>query len=112
MLIPKKQYVLALGLLFLTSSAFCTTVTTSGRKLIVNGQAFTIKGVNYSPTPVGYSVGGAGVGCLGQYHWWTDRATYVADFPQIHSLGANTLRTFDLMNSTPTASQVLQALDS
>jgi hypothetical protein len=96
----------------IVSSLQAATVTTSGRQLIVNGQAFTVKGVNYSPAPIGYSVAGSGINCLGPYHWWLDRPTYIADFPQIHSLGANTIRTFDLMNSTATTTQVLQTLDA
>jgi hypothetical protein len=104
---------LNLLILFLVAPALhAATVTTNGRQLVVNGQAFTVKGVNYSPAPVGYSVAGAGTNCLGPYHWWLDRNTYMADFPQIHHMGANTIRTFDLMNSAGSTSQVLQALDA
>jgi len=102
------------GLFFCTTILYGTTVTVnSSKQLLVNGQPFTVKGVNYSPTPVGYT--GAGgtppTDCLGQYFWWTDRPTYIADFPLIHRMGANTIRTFNMMNSATTAAQVRQALD-
>ncbi len=88
-----------------------TQVTVSGRKLLVNGQAFTVQGVNYSPTPVGSTVQNPSANCSGPYLWWTDRHTYVADFPLIQKLGANTLRTFSLMNTNTQSAQVLQVLD-
>ena len=107
----KLKYVLLLSLLCGAASLRAATVTTSGRQLLVDGQAFTVKGVNYSPTPVGYQIGGSGTNCLGPYRWWVDRPTYIADFPLIRRLGANTIRTFDLMNSPSTTAQALQALD-
>ncbi len=87
------------------------TVTTSGRQVLVDGQTFTIKGVNYSPTPIGYKIGSSGTNCLGPYHWWLDRPSYIADFPQIKRLGANTIRTYDLMNFPDNTPQIMQALD-
>jgi len=72
-------------------------VTVSGRQLVVNGQTFSIKGVNYSPIPEG-SAGDGTPGCLDDSQWWTNQATYVADFPLIHQLGANTIRTYSTMN--------------
>jgi hypothetical protein len=96
----------------LSASAAAIVVSVSGRKLLVTGQPFTIQGVNYSPTPVGETLGNPANGCLGPYQWWTDRATYVADFPLIAKMGANTIRTFDVMNSGSTSAQVLQALDA
>ncbi len=109
-----KQRVFVL-LLLVGASRVCfaaaTSVSVSGRQLLVSGQAFTVKGVSYSPTPVGSTLTGGGGGCIGGYQWWTDRPTYVADFPLIQRLGANTIRTYDLMNSASTRSQVLAALD-
>jgi len=106
----KFRLVFLLPLVFppYTSAA---TVTVSARKLLVNGQAFSVQGVNYSPVPVGQTVENPSANCSGPYHWWTDRPTYVADFPLIQKLGANTIRTFDLMNSGQTSASVLQALD-
>lgn len=92
--------------------ATAVPVTINGRKLLVNGQAYTVQGVNYSPTPYGRTLAQTSNGCIGGYQWWTDRPTYVADFPLIARMGANTLRTFDLMNSTLTVANVLQALDA
>jgi hypothetical protein len=92
--------------------AAATTVSVSGAKLLVNGQAFTVQGVNYSPTPVGQTAGAPNGGCFGPYQWWTDRSSYVADFPLIQTLGANTIRVFGVMNAGVSASQVIQALDA
>ncbi|MEM2299582.1 MAG: PKD domain-containing protein [Candidatus Hadarchaeales archaeon] len=55
--------------------------------LLVNGQPFTIKGVCYSPTPIGKSPATG-------YNWWKDPATYLNDFPMIKEMGANTIRTY------------------
>src|SRR5947209_2286197 len=79
-------------LAFFGAVSFATTFSIgSGKRLLLNGQPFTIQGVDYSPTPVGYKIGGFGTNCIGPYQWWMDRPTYIADFPQIHRLGANTI---------------------
>jgi hypothetical protein len=84
----------------------------SGRKLLLNGQPFSIQGVDYSPTPVGNTVQNPSSNCSpGNYQWWTDRPAYVADFPLIHRMGANTIRTYALLNTNSQVSQVLQVLD-
>jgi len=56
-------------------------------RLLVNGEPFTVKGVAYSPTPVGESP------ALG-YNWWMDPGTYTNDFPMLKEMGANTIRTY------------------
>jgi len=57
---------------------FCraTPVTISGRQLLVNGQPFVVKGVDYSPTPIGRTLTPE-LGCNNSlYEWWTiDRPT-------------------------------------
>src|ERR1700733_12097450 len=85
-------------------------VTVSGRQLLVNGQPFSIQGVDYSPTPVGSTVQNTSANCLGNYQWWTDQSAYIADFPLIQKLGANTIRTYSLMNTNSEATQVEQVL--
>src|SRR3982751_362288 len=85
---------LALLLTCLAVASEAVTSSRSGRQLLVNGQAFTVQGVNYSPIPLGYTAELSGPNCIGPYHWWQDRPTYVADFPHIRRLGANTIRTF------------------
>src|SRR5580704_2695455 len=85
-------------LLSSTLLAAPTVVSVSGRRLLVNGQPFTIQGVDYSPTPVGDTVQNPSTNCSGPYQWWTDNPTYTADFPLIAQLGANTIRTYSLLN--------------
>ncbi len=77
-----------------------TTVTVSGRQLLVDGQAFTVQGVNYSPTPVGSTAGSPSALCSGPYQWWTDQAIYNSDFPLIKRMGANTIRAYGILNDT------------
>jgi hypothetical protein len=89
-----------------------TVVSVNGRRLIVNNQSFTIQGVDYSPTPVGNTVQNASANCQpGNYQWWTDQPTYVADFPLIAKMGANTVRTYSLLNTNTTVSSVRAVLD-
>ncbi len=90
-----------------------TSVTVNGHRLLVSGQAFTVHGVDYSAVPVGYSSAGTSPGCIGGYVWWADRPTYVADFPLIKRMGANTIRTYAILNDTSanTVLQVRAALD-
>lgn len=62
-------------------------------QLTVNGSPFVIKGVCYSPTPVGQSVEYG-------YSWWSDSGTYTYDFPLLKEMGANTIRTYSSLKAT------------
>ncbi len=56
-----------------------------GRQLLVNGDPFVVKGVNYSPTPVG------------EYHtydWSTEPDNYLKDFALLKAMGCNTIRIY------------------
>ncbi len=72
-------------------------VTISDRKLLVDDHEFIIKGVCYSPTPVGEPAG---------YDWSKNPDIYKNDFPLIRAMGANTIRTF----SPPTQKEALDEL--
>ncbi|MEM2878238.1 MAG: cellulase family glycosylhydrolase [Candidatus Hadarchaeales archaeon] len=69
-------------------------VTINGYQILVDGEPFVIKGVCYSPTPVGQGAG---------YNWWSNSAIYESDFPMIREMGANTIRTYDARNATKEA---------
>lgn len=62
------------------------TVQISARTLLVNGKPFTMKGVCYQPTPVGY------------YPWehyiYGDPAIYNRDLPILRDMGVNTIRLY------------------
>lgn len=73
-------------LLMISVSAGATTVAIQGRRLIVNGSQFTVKGVCYSPVRAGF--------LPGAYDWMSDTNNFTNDFPQIVAMGANTLRTY------------------
>ena len=56
-----------------------------GRQLFVNDTLFTVKGVCYSPTPVG------------EYHtydWSSDPDNYTKDFALLRAMGCNTIRIY------------------
>ncbi|MCS7245988.1 MAG: hypothetical protein RMJ38_07705, partial [candidate division WOR-3 bacterium] len=63
-----------------------TKVGIKGRNLYVNGEPFTIRGVCYSPTPIGKNVAAG-------YTWWSDR-NYLSDILKIKQLCANVIRTY------------------
>jgi hypothetical protein len=69
------------------------TVSIQEKQLVVDNHPFIIKGVCYSPTPVGQSPQDG-------YNWWADSATYCNDFPLIKAMGANTIRTYDASGAT------------
>lgn len=85
-----------------------------GRRLLVNGEPFVVKGVNYSPTPVSKRPGPPS-----SYNWWNDQKSYKTDFPLIASMGANVIRTFYVGKTTapgvayevPAATMTKAALD-
>ncbi|MEM2875122.1 MAG: PKD domain-containing protein [Candidatus Hadarchaeales archaeon] len=68
-------------------------VQISNYQVIVNGSPFTIKGVCYSPTPVGSSVEWG-------FSWWAYSDTYTNDFPMLRDMGANTIRTYSAVNAS------------
>ncbi len=63
-----------------------TVIRVIGRQLYVNGSPFTVKGVCYSPTPVGSG--------YSSYRWSKDPSMYKLDFPLITQMGANTIRIY------------------
>jgi len=71
-------------ILFNPSNA--TVVRVIERQLYVNGSPFTVKGVCYSPTPVGSG--------YRDYRWSEDPSMYKLDFPLITQMGANTIRIY------------------
>ena len=98
----------------LSRPAAAVQVSVSGRELLVNGQPFTVEGVDYSPYPVGSTANGNSSNCAGPYFWWGDNPAYTADFPLIKAMGANTIRAYGILNDTSTATvlQVRAALDA
>lgn len=96
---------LLLGFFYVTPLASAATVTVDriNKRLLVDGQAFSIKGVNYSPTRPGSRPGSPS-----NYNFFTDTQVYNNDFPLIKLLGANTIRTFDARNATTAALDAAQ----
>jgi len=80
------------GWLFIVSasSAFATTVTTSGRQILVDGKPFTIKGVGYAPVPI--CIDPTTTPPYGDYFTSEYSAIYNRDLPLLRQMGANTIR--------------------
>jgi hypothetical protein len=78
----------AISMLFLLLSGLsrAAVVTVSGRQLLVDGTPFTVRGVNYSPVPVGQHPN--------TYDWSANPDTYLADLPYLGGLGVNAIRTY------------------
>jgi hypothetical protein len=72
-------------------------VTVVGRQLFVNDNLFTVKGVCYSPTPVGESSG---------YDWSSSPANYSKDFALLKAMGCNSIRVY----KPPTQKAAMDAL--
>ncbi|NCC50891.1 MAG: hypothetical protein EOM20_06700 [Spartobacteria bacterium] len=60
-------------------------VKVEDRTLRVNGEPFVMRGVCYSPTPVGKDY---------RYNWSQDKENYLSDFKMLNEMGCNTIRVF------------------
>lgn len=83
-------------LLFLLA---CITLNASeiqikGRKLFVNGETFQVKGVNYSPVPIGASFDDGDK--IGDVFFDYFTPVHKVDLPLIREMGANTLRLYGM----------------
>ncbi len=81
---------------------FCEAVPSKvevqGRQLLVEGEPFAIRGVDFGSTPVGE-------GWYPRYDWSTDPDLYNIDFPLIKAMGGNAIRIYD----PPNAEEALDA---
>jgi YD repeat-containing protein len=74
-----------------------TTVAVSGRQLLVEGNPFAIKGVGYSPVPIG--VDPETTPPYGDYFTSAYSGIYDRDLPLLRKMGANTIRLWGWDNS-------------
>ena len=84
-------------ILGLIGNVFATTVMLNGRQLFVDGAPFTIKGVGYSPVPIG--VDPETTPPYGDYLTSDQSPIYDRDLPLIRQMGANTIRLWGWNNS-------------
>ncbi len=68
-----------------------TPVDVSGKQLLVNGTPFTVKGVVYSPVPIGED---PNVSPYGDYFTASYSALHNRDLPVLRTLGANAVRLY------------------
>ncbi len=66
-----------------------STISISGRSLVVNSQSFTIRGINYSPVPIGQDPYNPP---YGDYFTSAYSAIHTRDLTQIRQMGANSIR--------------------
>jgi parallel beta-helix repeat protein len=74
-----------------------TPVTVNGRKLMINGNPFTIKGVGYSPVPIGDDP--ETTSPYGDYFTSDYSSIYDRDLPLLRDMGANTIRLWGWNNT-------------
>ncbi len=67
-----------------------TKIECRGRKIYLNSEIFVVRGVCYSPIPVGKNPS--------NYRWW-DEKNFLLDIPKIKQLGANVIRTYSAPQS-------------
>ena len=89
-----RRLLFVMGAIFVALSAMTawaapTPVTVVGREIRVNGNPFIVKGVNYSPVPIGESPGNAP---FGDYFTAGYSAQYTVDLSYIRYMKANTVR--------------------
>lgn len=74
----------------LIDNTYAASVKTNGKQILVNGKPFTVKGVNYSPVPIG--VDPETTPPYGDYFTANYSAIYERDLPLLRKMGANTIR--------------------
>ncbi|HNS50121.1 MAG TPA: glycoside hydrolase family 2 TIM barrel-domain containing protein [Anaerolineae bacterium] len=84
-----------------------TRVTVTGRRLLVNGQPFQVRGVGYAPTPIGDDVRYDWP--YGDYFTAEHAAIYSRDLPLLRDMGANTVRLWGWKYDSPEHGPFLDA---
>ncbi len=74
----------------LAGNTYATNVRMSGRQILLDGKPFAVKGVGYSPVPIG--VDPETTPPYGDYFTSNYSAIYERDLPLIREMGANTIR--------------------
>ena len=89
---------IAITILGLIGNASATNVNINGRQILVNGEPFTIKGVGYSPVPIG--VDPETTPPYGDYFTSNYSTIYNRDLPLLRQMGANTIRLWGWNNTS------------
>lgn len=74
-----------------------TPVAADGRRLLVNGSPFTVKGVGYSPVPIGEDPEAGPP--FGDYYTSNYGGIYTRDLPWLRQMGANVVRIWNWGNT-------------
>ena len=67
-------------------AAMASTISVSGRQLLVNCTPFLMRGMNYSPAPIGAGPGG--------FDWYSNSALLAQDIASMKAMGVNTVRVY------------------
>ncbi len=79
-------------LIFFSSFLQGGNFSVENRGLYLDGKPFIVRGICYSPTPVGKSVASG-------YKWWKDDY-YLSDLPILKEMGCNVIRTYDMTTTS------------
>jgi hypothetical protein len=72
-----------------------TTFKASGRSILLNGKAFLVKGVAYSPTPIGTTVGDAPL--LDDPLRNANKPIWSRDLPKLVAMGVNAIHVYNVV---------------
>ncbi len=86
------------------SKVFIKTLANKHYQLIVDGKPFIVKGVCYSPIPIGSDH---------QYDWWSDpNKPWITDGKLMKDMGVNTVRIYQVGENPEAVKQVIRDLYS
>ena len=87
------------------------TLTVDGRKLLMDGKPWVMRGVTYAPTPVGNDPGW-GRGSTADYHSTDYSDIHARDIDLLEEMGVNTIRVYDVGDSEEGQHEFWERLDN
>ena len=102
---------IALLLLIDAAAAAPETLTVDGRKLLMDGKPWVMRGVTYAPTPVGNDPGW-GRGSTADYHSTDYSDIHARDIDLLEEMGVNTIRVYDVGDSEEGQHEFWERLDN
>ena len=107
----RSAVAIALLLLIDAAAAAPETLTVDGRKLLMDGKPWVMRGVTYAPTPVGNDPGW-GRGSTADYHSTDYSDIHARDIDLLEEMGVNTIRVYDVGDSEEGQHEFWERLDN
>ena len=107
----RSAVAIALVLLIDAAAAAPETLTVDGRKLLMDGKPWVMRGVTYAPTPVGNDPGW-GRGSTADYHSTDYSDIHARDIDLLEEMGVNTIRVYDVGDSEEGQHEFWERLDN